>query len=568
MRGKIIAYVALAAASLLGTEISVAGYEDVAVIVNTNSSASAQIGEYFRDARAIPNRNMIYVSVSTAEEIDSIEFQTLRSQVESYLTNNNLVNSINYIVTTKGVPLKVNRDNTFSTSSLSSSVESELMLLLGNHSYLIGQAGRVTSPYYYQNAAFSRATFGLYLVTRLDGYTVQHVLDLIDRSGPNTQVSTGTKFVMDQDPDWDVSLPSLNNYLTMAKSTLEAKGKTVEMDASSTYLTNKTEVLGYVSWGSNDHHATEYTDYGIPFNSWSPGSIGETYVSTSARSFSNPPVYGQSLIADWIQEGICGVKGYVYEPYSSSMAIAFILFDRYTSGYNLAESFFMSSRYLSWMDVVVGDPKTTIIESTEPLPVQLQYLNVIQSPTDDGVQLSWRTLTESNNYGFVVQWRDSSSTSFDTIAGSFVAGQGTTLVPQDYQLLHDNVSTGTYYYRLKQIDLDGTEHFTDAYRVTVEILSSTTERILPGEVMLYQNYPNPFNPSTTIRYAVHRKAHVRLTVYSEIGQQVARLVDEIQEAGDYDSNFDANGGQLASGVYFYRLEVNDNVHVQRMTLIK
>ena len=83
-------------------------YNDVAVIVNMNSQESIDIGAFFKNARNIPDVNMIYVYTSTTQDIDSVTFESLRSQVENHLVNNILVDSINYLVTTKGVPLSVN----------------------------------------------------------------------------------------------------------------------------------------------------------------------------------------------------------------------------------------------------------------------------------------------------------------------------------------------------------------------------------------------------------------------------------------------------------------------------
>ena len=160
-----------------------ASYNDVGVIINVNSSASQTIGTYFAQKRGIPSANIIYVNAPTDEEITDAQFQALRSQVESHLQANNLVNALNYLVTTKGVPLKVNRGDTFSMTSPSASLESELMLILGSYANLIGGTGRTYSPYYSKAGAFSRATYSMYLITRLDGYTVPDVLDLIDRTG-------------------------------------------------------------------------------------------------------------------------------------------------------------------------------------------------------------------------------------------------------------------------------------------------------------------------------------------------------------------------------------------------
>ncbi|MCK4445196.1 MAG: TIGR03790 family protein, partial [Thermoplasmata archaeon] len=95
-----------------------------------------------------------------------------------------------------------------------------------------------------------------------------------------------------------------------------------------------------------------------PHNTWVDGSVGETYVSTGGRSFTYPTGYGQSLVADLIKDGISGVKGYVYEPYLTAVAHPNILFERYTSGWALGESFFAASEIgTSWMDLILGDPK-------------------------------------------------------------------------------------------------------------------------------------------------------------------------------------------------------------------
>jgi uncharacterized protein (TIGR03790 family) len=557
-------------------------YDDVAVIVNTNSSASQTIGSYFKSHRGIPDRNIIAVSCSTAEEIDSTEFNLLRSQVESYLQANNLVDVINYLVTTKGLPLKINRGDTWSSNSPSASVESELMCILGSYAGNIGGNGRNYSPYYGKTANFSRASQGIYLVTRLDAYTTDEVLGLIDRSGPATPISSNSRYILDEDPVWDTSAPYLNDYLSAARSILAGRGKAVELNSDSVYVTSREGVVGYVSWGSNDHYADDYTTHGVPSNSWANGAIVETYVSTSGRSFENPPSYGQSLIADLIEEGVSGAKGYVYEPYSSAMANASVLFERYTSGYNLAESYFMASRYLSWMDVVVGDPKTTIMEVQGALPVQMHYLNAVIPQGTGTVQLTWGTISELNNYGFTVQRADTSIRGYKDIEDSFVAGHGTTAVPQAYTWTDHHVAPGAYYYRLKQVDLDGSVHISERQLVVVSsTVASVENEEIPGGFALAQNYPNPFNPATTIRYSVGVvnlpagqaggrssvvSSHVRLTVYDMIGREVAVLVNEPQAPGSYTVTWNAAG--VASGTYFYRLQMGDRTETRKMSYLK
>lgn len=102
-------------------------------------------------------------------------------------------------------------------------------------------------------------------------------------------------------------------------------------------------------------------------------------------------------------------------------------------------------------------------------------------------------------------------------------------------------------------------------------LNSTTSVTGPPknticDLSLDQNYPNPFNPSTTIRYALPSRAHTSLSVYNTLGQQVAILVDENQEPGYHDVRFDGN--DLASGVYFYRLQAGTYVETKKLLLVR
>jgi hypothetical protein len=92
------------------------------------------------------------------------------------------------------------------------------------------------------------------------------------------------------------------------------------------------------------------------------------------------------------------------------------------------------------------------------------------------------------------------------------------------------------------------------------------ERDLPVANALEQNYPNPFNPQTVIRYSIRENCHVRLAVYNVLGQMVCTLVDEHQTAGQKSVNW--NPGELASGIYFYRLQAGDFIQTRKMTLIR
>jgi hypothetical protein len=88
------------------------------------------------------------------------------------------------------------------------------------------------------------------------------------------------------------------------------------------------------------------------------------------------------------------------------------------------------------------------------------------------------------------------------------------------------------------------------------------------KLMLPQNYPNPFNPVTTIKYTLHKKAHVRIEIYNSIGQRIESLIDKDQLPDKYSIQWDASINQLPSGVYFYQVTVDDEVHSRRMIYLK
>jgi hypothetical protein len=119
------------------------------------------------------------------------------------------------------------------------------------------------------------------------------------------------------------------------------------------------------------------------------------------------------------------------------------------------------------------------------------------------------------------------------------------------------VTTGKYYYRLKQIDNDGQFEF-----------SKTVEVDLNGikKIELSQNYPNPFNPSTKISYTLPNSEIVKIKVFDLLGEEIITLVNEEKEAGNYEITF--NASSLPSGVYLYRLQFGSFVQTRKAILLK
>jgi hypothetical protein len=182
------------------------------------------------------------------------------------------------------------------------------------------------------------------------------------------------------------------------------------------------------------------------------------------------------------------------------------------------------------------------------------------------VLLEWRTISEINNFGFEVERSAQQSGAFETIPNSFVPGNGTTIEPRSYQFTHTNASASLPFYRLKQIDLDGTVHYFDPIRVSLP--TSVGERGTPTSFSLEQNYPNPFNPKTIIKYQlpIANSQLVSLKVFDVLGQEVATFVNEVKAAGEYSVTWDAS--DVPSGVYLYKLVAGNFVAVKKLVVAK
>ncbi|MDH3252456.1 MAG: spondin domain-containing protein [Ignavibacteria bacterium] len=200
---------------------------------------------------------------------------------------------------------------------------------------------------------------------------------------------------------------------------------------------------------------------------------------------------------------------------------------------------------------------------TSPVPVQLsEFTGVVLG--NGNVRVDWTTLSETNIFGFEVQKSTMPSANFQTISNSFIAGHGTTTVPHMYSFADVTASPGTWYYRLKQIDLDGSITYSSA--IVPSATTGVRERSVPSIFALRQNFPNPFNPSTTITYDIPRTVAVTLRVFNAIGQQVGTLVNEVQEAGTYSVLFE--NPDLVSGMYFYQLRAGEFVSTRRLIVLK
>lgn len=210
-----------------------------------------------------------------------------------------------------------------------------------------------------------------------------------------------------------------------------------------------------------------------------------------------------------------------------------------------------------------------------PLPVELttfegEYVN-------NSVQLNWETATETNNAGFEVQRQNSEhgtqNSEWETLY--FIVGHGTTNSPKYYSYIDEDLpNTDKLFYRLKQIDNDGTYAYSKTVEIDLSGVTSVDEENMQYEFALEQNYPNPFNPVTTINFTIPNVVDAKfasttnavLKVYNLLGQEIRTLVNEAKQAGSYQIQFDAS--DLPSGIYFYTLTYGNNIQTRKLALLK
>jgi uncharacterized protein (TIGR03790 family) len=355
--------IALAACGA-GAEIPVQSPATILLVVNDNSPLSRTIGEYYARRRGVPLTNICHLKASTGEEISREDYERqIARPIGAFLRKQQLQESIYYIVTTAGVPLKIPGAGE-GMASIAASVDSELTLLYSDLKTGKPHAleGAVPNPFFgKRDRAFSRPAYPMYLVTRLAAYDFDGVKGIIDRCFAATNRG---KFVLDLRNADD---ESGNDWLRNA-AILLPKDRVV-LEETTTPVYGQTDVIGYASWGSNDRHR----DRRFPGFHWLPGGIVTEYVSTDGRTFTKPPdrwtpsmdwinrsawfaESPQSMLADYILEGASGGSGHVYEPYLSMTPRPDLLLPAYYSGRNLAESYYLAIPGLSWQNIVVGDP--------------------------------------------------------------------------------------------------------------------------------------------------------------------------------------------------------------------
>ncbi len=330
----------------------------VAVVINDNSPLSRRLGAFYANWHQLEPSQICHITTKTEETIDRRGYEvTIAGPIAKCLAAGRRVESTYYIVLTQGMPIRVS-----DVENHGASVDSELALLYSEiHGRKTDHKWTVVNPFFKQkDAPFGHPTFPIYLVTRLAGYSFEDARKAVERCrGARNQGRVVIDLKADNDDDG-------NSWLRTAGILLPADR--VVMDTSTAVLKGIEDVIGYASWGSNDSERKSRKS-GMK---WLPGAVATEYVSTNARTFAMPPYQWtlgtwkdratwfagspQSMILDYVWEGVSGIAGNVDEPKLSAAVRPDVLLPAYLGGRNLAESFYLALPALSWQSMILGDP--------------------------------------------------------------------------------------------------------------------------------------------------------------------------------------------------------------------
>lgn len=316
------------------------------VVVNDNSPDSLEVGAYYARRRSIPSVSVLHIKTLDSEEIMLDRYQR---EIEAPIKQKLKGSNVSYIVMTTGIPIRLNARHGYAVDQFLSAMDLPITPIeeLGKGLDL----NHWKNPYYGSQTHFDHKKTKTYIVTRLIGYDVEQCKKLVDNAVAAKRSKGPFAFVEASNRN-NRGYQNLQVAMEMSAQSLGKSGYTVNLDKSGRFPILDGPVAGYCSWGSNDGHFDGAAYHSLRFQ---PGALAQTFVSTSGRTF-HPTQGGQSLIADLIEQGVTGVAGYVSEPYTFGLARPDILFDRYTKGFNLGESFAAASPLVKWKEIIVGDP--------------------------------------------------------------------------------------------------------------------------------------------------------------------------------------------------------------------
>lgn len=299
--------------------------EEVLLLARKGSDDSMRVARYYAERRGVPLKNILEVSVpKAAHTYRNIQ---ITEAVREHLLTNGLAGKIRVIVPCRGVPLGDGRR----------ALDSMLMDLFDRYTW--GRTMGTSNPFYGQNAHFD-GSFGLYLVSRLDGPDAETAMGLVDKAiaaEREVRASSGAAyFVNDQAGREGAKAAERHGVQVVTKDRLYTKENLIP-----------DEIMWFFAWGH------EYRK--IRRNEWPVGSIAG-YLKSDTLARLNQPKAGY-WVQGLLEEGVTATYGAVVEPYVQGYTRGDILLDRFWGGeYTFAEAYIMATPTVRWAMSAVGDP--------------------------------------------------------------------------------------------------------------------------------------------------------------------------------------------------------------------
>jgi len=346
----------------------------VLLVFRAHDGAAERIARRYVSARGLAPSHVLALSCPGAETIPrSVYSRSIEAPIAAWWRDCPENQRPDYLLLVKGVPHRI--DGSGGLGGDRASVDSELTRLprvaAGEQPPLLGPErnryfdARDPAGAY---VAFDHRAFGICLVCRLDGYTEEDAIALVERSLEASSTapapaSTGTVLLDLRGESGGAG----QDWLRRAAAEVTKRGGVAMLEETPAFVSDLGDLIGYASWGSND------PAYERPFRlRFRPGALACTFVSSSGRTFREPPRdwtpgpsassehrfegTTQSLIADFVRSGVTGASGNVYEPYLSGCVRPDILFGAFLAGRTLGESFYLALPGISWQSVILGDP--------------------------------------------------------------------------------------------------------------------------------------------------------------------------------------------------------------------
>jgi len=531
-----------------GPSLAGGGPRDVLVVINQNSQISREIGRYYQAARGIPESNICSINCPDQEVVTGEVCESrIREPIRQFLRKSSVAGRIHYVVLTKGVPLSADygrpaSSGPYSVASILTAVDHPdiqewFEFPYGPNAYYRWGALAPETAWSHSLSFRDKTSlkyYSFYLVTRLDAFSVDQVRAMIDRS---CSPAPDGSFVLDKSGqaicntgNYKAANNRLGTTLATAYDTLVKRGCDVQFDGGSDFLSNLDGIMGYFSWAQHDDH---YTFQKYTSNGFVPGSIGDSYNSSSAQTFDLETAGSGPLMADLISCGLCAAGGYVSEPQITTSTYANILFDRYTKGYNMAESFFAACPDGFWKTVIIGDPLMAAYASPPEVSLSLPSLTL------NGTQAVTARATDDSGVSKVVFYID------DTCVGTATESPFTVAIdtnefaigPHTLQAIaYENSPVATQGFVSEQITVDNpvstVQSIDDArlyadgqfVRIRGKVVTASTREIGDG---FYMEEPDRFSAVKVVTSQVVNRGDVVTIVGAMNSVGGGRVVDSV-----------------------------------------